>query len=73
MAFYHWKTMVDTSDFINIKNEKIYVRLFDVDWDEETKSPKPIAELPSIVPFKNAKKTILGVQRGGNGNPFFFE
>lgn len=58
MAFYHWKTMVDTSDFKNIKNEKIYVRLFDVDWDEETKSPKPIAELPSIVPFKNAKKTI---------------
>ena len=34
MAFYHWKTMVDTSDFKNIKNEKIYVRLFDVDWDD---------------------------------------
>ena len=56
MAFYHWKTTVDTSVFQNIKNEKIYVRLFDVDWDEETKSPKPLAELRSVEPFKNAKK-----------------
>ncbi len=57
MAFYHWKTTVDTSDFNNIKNEKIYVRLFDVDWDDETKSPKPLAELQSIDPFKRFKKT----------------
>ena len=56
MAFYYWKTTVDTSDFKNIKNEKIYVRLFDVDWDEETKSPKPLAELQGIALFKNAKK-----------------
>jgi hypothetical protein len=58
MAFYHWKTSVDTSDFKNIKNEKIYVRLFDVDWDEETKSPKPLAELQNIEPFKSSKKII---------------
>ena len=56
MAFYHWKTTVDTSDFKNIKNEKIYVRLFDVDWDEEAKMPKPLAELQDIEQFKNSKK-----------------
>ncbi len=56
MAFYHWKTTVDTSNFKNIKNEKIYLRLFDIDWDEGTKSPKPLAELQGIELFKNSKK-----------------
>ncbi len=58
MAFYHWKTTVDTSDFKNIKNEKIYARLFDVDWDEAAKMPKPLAELQGIAQFKNLKKII---------------
>ena len=56
MAFYHWKTTVDTSDFKNIKNEKIYVRLFDVDWDDDAKQPKPLAELQEVNLFKNSKK-----------------
>ena len=58
MAFYHWKTSVDISDFKNIKKEKIYVHLFDVDWDEETHFPKPLAELQNIQKFKDFKNIV---------------
>ncbi len=58
MAFYHWKTTVDTSILKNIKNEKIYLRLFDVDWEDEMKSPKPLAEIQNMESFKRIKKII---------------
>ena len=58
MAFYHWKTTVDTTDFKNIKKEKIYVRLFDVDWDEATNQPKPLAELRGFGKFQSFKTIV---------------
>ena len=58
MAFYHWKTTVDTADFKNIKKEKIYVRLFDVDWDEATSQPKPLAEVRGFEKFQNFKTIV---------------
>jgi hypothetical protein len=58
MAFYHWKTNVDTSVFKNIKKEKIYLRLFDVDWDEASHFPKPLAELQNVSNFAGFKKIV---------------
>jgi hypothetical protein len=47
-AFYHWKTDTTISEtekqyLKNLKVEKLYVRLFDIDWDETTQFPKPLA------------------------------
>lgn len=47
-AFYHWKTQVNPSeaersylDSVGVK--KIYVKFFDVDWDEASSQPVPLA------------------------------
>jgi hypothetical protein len=48
MAFYHWKTTVSKADWAaldTIKVEKVYLRLFDIDWDETQDFPKPLAEI----------------------------
>jgi hypothetical protein len=58
MAFYHWKTTVDTSVFHSIKTEKLYVHLFDVDWDDAAHFPKPIGELQNFDAFRNFKKIV---------------
>ena len=52
-SFYHWKTDFHLSDFEKnycnqLKINKLYVRLFDVDWDEASHFPKPIAIVNSL-------------------------
>ena len=34
MAFYHWKTTINAADFKKIDSSKVYIKLFDVDWDD---------------------------------------
>ena len=53
ISFYHWKTDFHLTDFEKnyckqLKINKLYVRLFDVDWDEASRFPKPIAILDSL-------------------------
>ena len=48
MAFYHWKTEMKAADFEGLKSKKMYIRLFDVDWDDATRFPKPMAELAHL-------------------------
>lgn len=64
-AFYHWKTHFKPSDFeknycqkLNVS--KVYIRLFDIDWDEKTRFPHPIAVSDSLLktPF-NIVPTIF--------------
>ena len=48
ISFYHWKTGFQLTDFEKkycnaLKINKIYVRFFDVDWDQTAQFPKPIA------------------------------
>ncbi len=50
LAFYHWQSRLDVSkqeeaylEALAVK--KIYVRFFDVDWDEERRDVVPLAEL----------------------------
>jgi hypothetical protein len=49
-SFYYWKTVFKLTDFekqrldsLNVKT--IYIRFFDVGWDEATKIPVPVAKL----------------------------
>ena len=47
-SFYHWKTDFHLTDFEKnycnqLKINKLYVRMFDVDWDDAARFPKPIA------------------------------
>lgn len=56
-AFYHWKTVFDPTNFEtntldSLKAKTIYLRFFDVAWDEITQSAKPISK--SII-----KETII--------------
>ena len=52
-AFYYWKTSFPSAGLSNyeknvlnkINNQKIYIKIFDVDWDEATHFPKPVGEL----------------------------
>lgn len=49
-AFYHWKTEFNISDFEkkyldSCLTQKMYVRIFDVDWDDAAKFSKPIAPI----------------------------
>ena len=53
ISFYHWKTDFHLTDFEKkyckqLKINKLYVRLFDVDWDDATRFPKPIAVVDSL-------------------------
>ncbi len=50
VAFYHWKTNVDISDFEKdylkiVSAQKVFLRFFDVDWDGATSQTLPIAEI----------------------------
>ncbi len=52
-SFYHWKSDVHLTDFeknycqqLNV--HKLYVRLFDVDWDEATQFPKPVGVVDTL-------------------------
>ncbi len=50
IAFYHWKTAfkpeIEEINTLNqLKTRQIYAKFFDVSWDEETKSTKPLAEI----------------------------
>jgi hypothetical protein len=45
MAFYHWKTTINTADFKKIDTSKVYIKLFDVDWDDARAGAKPLAEV----------------------------
>ena len=52
-AFYHWKTQSTLSDFEklylkSLKVEKLYVRLFDIDWDETKQFPMPLASTNTL-------------------------
>jgi hypothetical protein len=49
-AFYHWKREFNISDFEkkyldSCYTQKMYVRVFDVDWDDGANFPKPIAPI----------------------------
>ena len=49
-AFYHWKTTFDPDIGAvqlvrHLETERIYLRVFDIDWDEGLKAPAPIAYL----------------------------
>lgn len=49
-AFYYWKTNLEISeneyDYIeDLSIEKLYVKYFDVDWDDNSKIPTPLAQL----------------------------
>jgi hypothetical protein len=52
-AFYYWKTSFPSAGLSHfeknvlnhLNNKKIYIKLFDVDWDEATHFPKPVGEL----------------------------
>lgn len=45
MAFYHWKTTINANDFKKIDTSKVYIKLFDVDWDDARAGAKPLAEV----------------------------
>ncbi len=52
-SFYHWKTDFHLTDFEKnycnqLKINKLYVRLFDVDWDEASHFPMPIAIVDTL-------------------------
>lgn len=55
-AFYHWKTLFDPAPEArqlvqNMETERIYLRVFDIDWDEGLKAPAPIAYLKPRQPL----------------------
>jgi hypothetical protein len=52
-SFYHWKTDFHLTDFEKnyckqLKINKLYVRIFDVDWDDANHFPKPIAIVDTL-------------------------
>ena len=52
-SFYHWKTDFHLTNFEKnycnqLKINKLYVRLFDVDWDDASHFPKPIAIIDTL-------------------------
>lgn len=56
-AFYHWKTTFDPAPesrqlVRGLSAERIYLRLFDVDWDESLKAPAPLAYLEPQQPLE---------------------
>ena len=55
-AFYHWRTTFNPSAEAislaeDIGTKRIYLRLFDIDWDESTKAPAPLAYLSAGQPL----------------------
>jgi hypothetical protein len=58
MAFYHWKTTVNLNDFKKIDTSKVYIKLFDVDWNDASASPKPLAE---VFNFSSLPKSLVFV------------
>lgn len=43
-AFYYWKTRISSSDIARpISGSRIYVRAFDIDWDEQRQEAVPLA------------------------------
>jgi hypothetical protein len=49
-AFYHWKSAVRLTDYEvkvldSLQVNTLYLKLFDVDWDDATKQPVPVAKL----------------------------
>ena len=45
MAFYHWKTTINANDLKKIDTSKVYIKLFDVDWDDARGGAKPLVEV----------------------------
>ncbi|MBL7814010.1 MAG: hypothetical protein JNL70_03310 [Saprospiraceae bacterium] len=56
MAFYHWKSLVNPVDLQQAKTDKLYVRLFDVDWNETTQFPEPLADVQRFSAFSKFKQ-----------------
>jgi hypothetical protein len=49
-SFYYWKSVLNLSNFENqkldsLKVKTIYLKFFDVDWDEAARKPLPVAKL----------------------------
>ena len=49
-AFYYWKSILNLTNFEkqkldSLKVKTIYLKIFDVDWDETSKQPLPVAKL----------------------------
>lgn len=56
-SFYHWKTTFapapESRQLVRgLSTERIYLRLFDVDWDESLKAPAPLAYLEPQQPLE---------------------
>lgn len=52
-AFYHWKASWAPSSqalalLDSLQPQRLYLRVFDIDWDEAAQAPVPLAELPSL-------------------------
>lgn len=61
-SFYYWKTTFQMSDsqvasLKELRVKKIYLRFFDVDWDESRQTPHPVAQ----VTFSNPPDTSLEI------------
>ncbi len=70
-AFYHWQTELHLTSFEkayldSVKAEKLYVKFFDVDWDESRQIPVPLAALqanPASIPNIEIIPTIFVTNR----------
>ncbi len=52
-SFYYWKSVLNLTDFEkqrldSLQVKTIYLKFFDVDWDELTKAPVPVAKLQVV-------------------------
>ena len=62
-AFYHWQTdlqltLFESQYLDSIKAQRLYVKFFDVDWDENTKAPVPLATVNIDTVFLNNLEII---------------
>ncbi len=52
-AFYYWKSVLNLTNFEkqkldSLKVKTIYIKFFDVDWDEAGNKPEPVAKLQTV-------------------------
>lgn len=62
-AFYYWKSMLNVSSFEqgkldSLRVKLLYIKFFDVDWDEITEQPIPVARL-QITNFQKENYSIV--------------
>ena len=65
-SFYYWKSVLNLTNFEkqkldSLKVKTIYLKFFDVDWDEITKAPVPVAKLQAAREELQGGITIIPV------------